>query len=457
MLHATQRYLPALGLEDYLTQLGIPGISIAVIEDGKIDWAAGYGVREAGLAAPVTPDTMFLAGSISKPVAAFAALIMVQRGWLELDCDVNAYLTSWQVPANGSWQPRITLRQLFSHSAGTTVEGFRGYRRHEPVPTVPQVLDGAPPANSPPVRVERLPGMRSTYSGGGVTIAQQVMTDAARTPFPDLVRELVFEPLGMDHSTYEQPLPEERWPAAAAGHRAWNTPVDGSWYVYPEMAAAGLWTTPSDLARLAIDLQRAYAGEPDTVLSAAAAHDMLRPQVEEEIGSGAYGLGFLLQERAGAAQFVHDGLDAGFYGSFVSFRDTGQGVIVMTNSDIVSPIHNDLRLTVARAYGWQGYEVSTREVIDPRKLEAYAGEYRLPNVHTLRIACDGSVPALYAPGQDPIELQPLSTTEWVAETIDLEVAFLRDEAGAVTGMELRQSDGVVTASRESSGHPSKKI
>jgi len=234
-------------LAERMNTLVTPGVSIAVIEDGKIAWAKGWGVREAGQPDPVTPQTLFQAASISKPVTALAVLRLVEQGRLDLDEDVNAYLTSWKVPANDGWQPVVTLRQLLSHTGGTTVHGFPGYPPDQPLPTAVQVLEGGPLANTDPLVVNVLPGTVNRYSGGGTTIVQQMLVDVLGQPFPQIMREWVLGPLGMERSTYEQPLPPHRRQEAATAHPSGGTPQPGRWHVYPEMGAAGLWTTPSDL------------------------------------------------------------------------------------------------------------------------------------------------------------------------------------------------------------------
>jgi CubicO group peptidase (beta-lactamase class C family) len=246
-------------LADYHT----PGISIAVINDFEIEWARGFGVCEAGTTREVTPDTLFQAASISKPIFALAVIRLAQEGRLSLDEDVNNYLTSWRVPAIGfasapwaigDWQPWITLRQLLSHTAGLTVHGFPGYLNSEPLPTTVQVLNGEPPANTEKVEVNIIPGLHYRYSGGGTTVAQQVLVDLLGKPFPEIMHELVLDPLGMTNSTYQQPLQNDWLAKAATAHSFSGVPLEGKHHVYPEMAAAGLWTTASDLAKVGVEL-----------------------------------------------------------------------------------------------------------------------------------------------------------------------------------------------------------
>src|SRR6266851_5244466 len=229
-----------------MAALHVPGASVAIIDGYRIVWAHGYGVMEFGSSNQVTPDTRFQAASISKPVAALAALKLVEEGKLSLDEDVNRKLKSWKVPENEfTREEKVTLRRLLSHSAGLTVHGFPGYDVDEKLPAVPQILDGMKPANTAAVRVDITPGTKSRYSGGGITVMQLLMTDVTGRTFPELMQALVLARIGMQHSTYQQPLPDESAESAATGHRENGDKIHGRWHIYPEMAAAGLWTTPT--------------------------------------------------------------------------------------------------------------------------------------------------------------------------------------------------------------------
>jgi CubicO group peptidase (beta-lactamase class C family) len=269
---------PLTSLTTRMEALHVPGVSIAVIHGGKLEWARGFGVTKIG-GPPVTAETLFQAASISKPVTTLAVLRLVQSGKLDLDTDVNHYLKSWKLPANEFTQgAKVTLRELLTHSAGVTVHGFRGYEASEAIPSLMQVLDGEPPANNAAIRVDMTPGKTWRYSGGGFVIVQQVLSDVIGIPFPKLMHDLVLGPLGMEHSTYQQPLPPELLAQAATPYRADGTAVPGGPHVYPELAPAGLWTTPSDLARFAIGIQQALSGKSRRVLSRATAGDMLVPE-----------------------------------------------------------------------------------------------------------------------------------------------------------------------------------
>jgi CubicO group peptidase (beta-lactamase class C family) len=326
----------------------IPGLSIAVFDGHALVWAKAYGVTQSGGSDAVALDTLFQAASISKPVTALAALHFVEKGRWTLDENINDRLISWKVPENEHTRvQKVTLRRLLSHTAGTTVHGFPGYAVSQPRPSLVQVLDGEQPANSSPVRVDLTPGTRERYSGGGTTVVQLMMVDQLRKPFPEIMRETVLQPLGLSHSTYEQPLSPARAASAATGTRADGTSVDGRWHVYPEMAAAGLWTTPSDLARVAVEVSLASQGRSSRVLSQAMTKQMLTEQMPR-VGLG-FGLG------PAPSQFRHNGANEGFQAYLTAFADTGRGVAIMANSDNGSRIFELIVASVAKEYDWRGF------------------------------------------------------------------------------------------------------
>ncbi len=349
-----------MDLEQLMRQRQIPGISVAVIKDYKIVCAKGYGVTTKDGSDPVTPSTLFLAGSISKPVAAVGALYLVEQGKLSLDEDVNLKLKSWKVPDNGfTAQHKVTLRLLLDHTGGFTGgDFFPGYTVGEPLPSLPQILDGLPPASNKPMRVCFVPGARWEYSGDGYLVIQQLMTDAAGTSFPELMRTAVFERLGMHESTYAQPLPAERASSAASGTLVNGWPVNGRWRNNPEMAAGGLWSTPSDLARLAIELALSAKSRANRVLSQATVRSMLTPHWESGVlnilgtkdDPDGMGYGFFVGKRNG--RFGHIGGNVGYQATLLMFGDTGNGVVIMTNSDVGLTAGNALLDQIAKVYGW---------------------------------------------------------------------------------------------------------
>jgi CubicO group peptidase (beta-lactamase class C family) len=335
-----------LSLQDLMEKFKVPGLSIAVIDNFQVIWAKGYGVIGADSKAPVTPKTLFQAGSISKPVAATAALHMVEQGKLALDENVNDKLTTWKVPDNEFTQTqKVTPRRLMSHTAGLTIHGFPGYDVDAPLPTLVQVLNGEKPANTAPVRADMVPGTKFVYSGGGVTIEQLLMMDVSRKPFPVLLRETVLDKIGMADSSYEQPLPPARAAATAGGTYSDGKPVHGKWHIYPEMAAAGLWTTPSDLSRFAIEIALSKNGKSNRILSQKMTNEMLTPVLEE------VGLGFFL-DKQNPGQFGHNGADEGFQAILTMNAETGKGAVIMADSDNGIAVGDQLLRSVAKEYGW---------------------------------------------------------------------------------------------------------
>lgn len=333
-------------IEEQMARRRIPGLSVAVVQSGRVVVARSYGVSDRDSRAPVTPATLFQAGSISKPVAALAALHLVETGKLRLDEDVNTSLLSWKLPENGFTRTeKVTLRRLLSHRAGVTVHGFPGYAVGEPVPALVQVLNGSAPANTAPIRVDTVPGAMWRYSGGGFTIVQQLMEDVTGTPFPRLLQEIVLGPLGMTSSSFEQPLPPSRVRATASGYYADRAPVPGRWHLYPEMAAAGLWTTPSDLARFVIEIQATMAGRGHRVISPAMARAFLN-----DLASG-YGLGVSVEGDGLALRFTHGGRDEGF-DAFLHADLAGNGIIIMINANDNARLMGRIMDYVARTSGW---------------------------------------------------------------------------------------------------------
>jgi CubicO group peptidase (beta-lactamase class C family) len=420
--------VPRFGITERLAHYKVPGASVAVFENGDLAWARGYGVVEAGSPTPVTPSTLFQAASISKPVAAVGAMILVERGKLALDEPVNARLRSWKVAATevAKAEP-VTLRRLLSHTAGLTVHGFRGYASDEPVPTLLQLLNGEPPSNSKRIEVDILPGSRHRYSGGGFSVAQQLVVDVSGKPFPDVMRELVLIPAGMRDSTYEQPLPGPVVARAASGHRATGKPINGQRHIYPEMAAAGLWTTPTDLARFALAMQKAWSGGAGTIVSRETAQLMLSPQPN----SPSYGLGFGLNEN----EFGHGGSNEGFRCILVAYKD-GRGAAVMTNGDRGAELAREILHAISAEYGWPGYKPREREVVSvaPATLQTYVGDYQFPAWVAAVALKDGKL-SLTITGQGTWELLAEADDRFFSLSPGIPaIRFVRDAAGSVTGI-----------------------
>ena len=266
--------IPNYNIEERMKELGIPGVSIAVINNGAIEWAKGYGMADSSENRKVTTETLFQAGSISKPVAAIRVLQLAEQGLINLDSNVNNYLSSWELPDNKfTEKEKVTTRRILNHSAGLTVWGFPGYRKSDTIPSVTEILDGK--GNTDSVRVYKEPGESWMYSGGGYTIIQLLITDIDQKQFPETMQAHVLNPLGMKSSTYKNPLPKEYHSLAATGYHSDGSEVEGKWHTYPEMAAAGLWTTPSELILWAKEIQQILQTQKDGLLKAQTVNEML--------------------------------------------------------------------------------------------------------------------------------------------------------------------------------------
>lgn len=366
------------------------------------------------------------------------AMKKVEQGKLSLDEPINNKLVSWKLPENEfTAKKKVTLRNLLSHTAGTTVHGFPGYAISEPLPTIPQVLDGKKPANTAAVRVDFEPGSKYRYSGGGTTITQLAISDIEKKPYPDIAKETVLDPLQMTNSTYNQPLPDEWRKRAASGHKRDGALVEGKIHVYPEMAAAGLWTTPTDLAKFAIEMQLSLAGKSNKVLSKESADVMTKALIENA------GLGFFIDKFGDALYFGHDGADEGFRALMLVNREKGYGGVVMVNSDNGQILREVLR-GVGREYGWENFVPPPYEVVavDSAKLDRYAGRYKVNPDRVITIKNDNGKLMAQPTGEPAFELLPISDTTFIRRDAGLKYTFVSD---ASSGVVVENGNGTAVA------------
>ncbi|GAB3569590.1 hypothetical protein GCM10027578_24280 [Spirosoma luteolum] len=419
-------------LADRMRHFRVPAVSIALVNNGQVEWARAYGFLSSDSTRPANAQTLFQAASISKPISAMGALKLVEQGKLHLDTAINRYLTSWQVPSSPFTAARpITLRGLLSHSAGLTVHGFSGYQAGRPVPTLVQILTGQPPANSPAVVSDTMPGLRWSYSGGGYVLLQQALEDVTGQPLATFMQQTVLAPLGMTHSTFEQPLPTSLTANAAIGHFANGRPIAGNWRTHPEQAAAGLWTTPSDLARYLIEVQQAYNNRSNRVLSSATTRTMMTPQVGDQ------GLGPGLDTTQGA--FGHSGGNVGYRCLLYAFTPSGQGAVVMTNSDAGMDLVNEIFRSIAHTYHWPAYQPVRKTVmpLSAGQLTSLTGTYaglgdRKP---TLTItAVDGGLQVRQSWDNATFVLLPEATHQFFMRETGAPFTFTVDSRGAATSL-----------------------
>ncbi len=341
---------PPYNLADRMAHYKVKGLSVAVVHNYEIVWAKGYGWADEAEKRPVTPETLFEPGSISKTFNALGILKLVQDNKLKLDVDINSYLKSWKFPYDSLAQgKKITLADLLSHTAGLSVHGFRGYNRFGKIPTLPQILDGKGPTNSAPVRSEFAPGLRYQYSGGGTTISQLILQSKTKQPYDEWMRTNILLPLGMENSHYAQPPSAAQMPMVATGYREDGSEVDGKFHVYPEQAAAGLWTTPTDICKYIIETQLAYDGKSAKLLNQQMTQLRLTPYHNDDAA-----LGVFIENRDGVKYFQHGAGNEGFRGFYYGSLEGGNGVAVFVNSDN-GDIMVELMNSVASVYNWKGF------------------------------------------------------------------------------------------------------
>lgn len=396
-------------IEERMAHYGVPGVSIAVIYDGKIEWTKTYGVMDMEDKTPVTKETLFQAGSISKPVAAYGALELVEQNKIGLEEDVNTYLKTWKLPdSEFTKEKKVTLKNLLNHSAGLTIHGFLGYSPDLPVPTLVEVLDGIPPANSEAIFVDKKPEEGFRYSGGGYTLMQQMMMDVTGKPFPDLMKEHVLQPLGMDNSTFGQPLQGEQLKMAATGYLPDGSMTRGKRHTYPEMAAAGLWTTAEDLAKFALNIQKTLKGESESILSKDMTDLMLTPFVEDFTG-----LGIFITKMKDEVYFGHGGWDEGFSSEMIAHKDKGYGVVILTNANHPDFISELIR-SVALTYEWDDFVPIYQKIpMDADEVKQIKGRYKVDGNSLIEIFQKDS--KLYSKGlvDGPKELVKISDSTYI--------------------------------------------
>jgi CubicO group peptidase (beta-lactamase class C family) len=330
-----------LTLEEAMTALNIPSVSLALIDGDRIAFARAYGASS-------TPETIYQAASLSKFVAAVGAMRLAEAKRLDLDADVNASLASWKVPQNGFDKGHpVTLRGLLSMTAGIGVPGFLGYAIGDEVPNLTQIVYGVPPANSAPITVIAEPGSVYRYSGGSYEVAEALMVDTMGTSFPDLMKEVVLEPAGMSRSSFATALSADLEREAMHGHLADGSEIPGGYHLFPEHAAAGLWSTPTDLANLLILIGRAWRGESQLFLAPQTVREMLTPQ-----NGAPYGLGAAIGKADGVLVVMKRGQNAGFQSYLILLPAEGKGMVVMTNGDNGSILAEALIRRAAQLFDW---------------------------------------------------------------------------------------------------------
>ena len=369
-------YNDTWSLEERMKKYNVSGVSIAVVHNYKIEWARGYGFADVSEKRSVNEKTLFQAASISKSLNSVGVLKLVQEKRLDLNSDINKYLVTWKFPYDEkSNSKQISLTNLLSHTAGLTIHGFPGYAKGDSLPTLPQILDGKKPANTMAVRSSVEPGKNVIYSGGGTTVTQLIVMDVTHQSYDIFMQKNVLDPLGMNSSSFTQPPPESKEKLLATGYKADGKEVTGKYHIYPEQAAAGLWTNPSDLCRYIIETQLSYQGKSSKVLTPEMTILRLTPVLEDAA------LGTFVNSRVTGSlkYFNHNGGNEGFSCTSIGCRDNGEGVVIMTNSDN-GVILEEIANSVATVYKWKDYylpEIKKVVDVDTSVLTKYLGKYNL--------------------------------------------------------------------------------
>ena len=451
---SAENELAAMTIEELMEHLGVPGVSIAVIHDFEVHWARGYGVADVETGAPVDVETMFQAASISKPVAAMGTLDAVEDGLFGLDDDINDILTSWTLDGGAfTATSPVTPRTLTSHTSGLgDAFGFPGYDPDAPLPTVVEILDGGERSNVRRVFMERAPYEAYEYSGGGVTVMQLALQDARGEPFAELMQHRVLDPIGMTRSSFRQPISAEHDRNAARAHDGEGRSRGPKWHVYPEMAAAGLWTTPTDLARFAIEVQKSVRGESNRVLSRETAREMIIP-----VGVGDFAVGFSLRKQGEGWYFQHGGSNWGFRATLLAHTVKGYGLAIMTNADRGGQAAAELSRRIQAAYEWdsmappvpRGYApppVRTEITLEAAVLARYVGTYLMED-EEISVTLEGSQLFVQPRGEARFPIFAESETDFFLEVIDAQLSFTHDADGEVDGVVVVQAGTRAVARR----------
>jgi len=413
----------------------VPGVSIAAIYKNKIDWAKAYGVKNARFSDPILTDSLFQAAALSQPVAALTALHFVEKGRLSLDADVNTILMSWKVPESPFTQRnKVTLRRILNHSASFVPEKLIGYPQSEDLPSLRMILAGERPALPHGVWLTGQPGARFLYSDAGFAVLQQLLEDLEEKAFPEIAEEAVLQPLGIQNSTFECPLPSGLEARAVSGHLREGAPVEGRWHRYPAAAASGLWSTPSDLALFVIEVMKTARGESQKIVSPALAQAMLTPE------EGIHGLSLNIED-AGDNLFFHTwGSNKGYECILVGYPVRGEGAVVMTNSENGYYIIHEILRAISATYEWPHFqpEVKTLYRLDDSIYPLYVGKYEVSPDYILDVAHEDYYLVITPTGQVPTKFYAQGLTVFFSTDPYILIRFTKDSAGNVTGLVLNQ-------------------
>lgn len=431
---------PLWTIASRMKHYNVPGVSVAVIKNSKVIWSKTYGMANVESKIPVTSKTLFQAASMSKPVSAYAALHEVVSGKINPDTDVNSYLKSWKIPENEfTKDKKVTLKNILSHTAGLTVHGFAGYEVGQPLPTLVQILNGQAPANSPAVVVNKLPGASFRYSGGGYSVMQQMLIDIEGKDFASILNEKVLTPLDMKNSTFNQPLSELQLKTAATAYAVNGNRVNGNYHIYPELAAAGLWTTAEDLSKFVIDIQNTLNNKSSMVISKKMADEYTTPFIQNFIG-----LGIFLEDKNGQVYFSHGGWNEGFSSKFIGSKTSGDGIVVLTNTNKPEFIEELIR-SVATVYQWPNYSNPIHKIlpITQQDFNNSIGRYKFDQYGFLNVYREKGKLMVVNNVEAPIELIKVGSNTYVIRNKEYTIKFVQNTKTGKSELLQILPDGMV--------------
>lgn len=422
----------------------VPGVSIACLDKYQVEWAKAYGQYDVLKPDPLATDSLFQAGALSQPIAAASALHLVEKGHLNLDDDLNTWLRSWKFPQEElAAKIKLRLRGLLSHTSGLSNQVFLGYLQKDTLPSLKNILDGKKPANSLPIWSDFKPDSGVRYSESGYVLLQQLLIDLENRPFPQIIKEIVFEPSGMKNSTFELPLPPDFSRRAASGHLRNGQPIEGSWLNYPELGAKGLWTTPSDYAAFILEIVRAAMGNSAKIISVESARAMLTPQAENR------GFGFLVEGSGDELNFYLQGKTNGFSSYTIFYPAKGQGAVVMTNSVNGPFLVEELLRALSATYEWPHFKPKEKQLyrLPPSAYQQYVGRYEVTPDYILDVSFEDYYLVIQPTGQVPTKFYVESETIFFSVDPYIRIQFRKDEQGRVFELVLWQQDFMQVAKK----------
>lgn len=433
-----------LRLEDRMKFYQVPGLSLAVINQSSIEWFKAYGEADAQTHQLATPDLQFQGGDFSQAIAAAIALRLVEKGTLDLEGDISPFLRSWRLATSASpGKDPVTLRQLLTHTAGLAVQVFGGYPQQEPLPSLKFILGGEMPAKNVPIWCEFPPGARPRYSESDYVVLEQLISDVQAKPFSSLAREIVFDPLVMNNSTFEVLKPLAVPEKAASGHLRDGRLLEGGWHNYPQAAAKGLWTTPSDFAAFITELLRAGMDKSSKILTPAAARTLLSPQ------AGSFAFGFSVDGGGDEINYHARGTTDGFSCLAILYPARGQGAVIMTNSENGSILIEEILRALSVVYEWPHFKPEEKPLyrLDPSIYQQYVGRYQVKPDYVLNVSYKDYYLVVQPTGQVPTKFYVEGETLFFSVDPFIRIQFRKDKLGKVDNLVLWQQDFELTAKK----------